>query len=437
LFQITLALKIMTVILTVPVTGTIDLTPIDNTDGEWVAPGYEVITELDFDPLEYVDDAQAAQAFFMDTDDGEKLRLILVGDDRVLVFDEPWDSYREYAIEEPWNLRFVTFSRNGKYLSLTTSRTETVTSEGGFREWEERYYNGILLEITEDEIATEYFDPSPGGFGYFRYVSNEGSVAGSNELGVISLIPQGDVDGFLARVFGTIAWQRRGCSYDNSLIALGNVGNDRGERVIKGFDWSGNQLWDAPIGDRNLTSLRVSPSGEYVLAPARNGGVVCYSGEDGSRLWETAEGLLCDFPQISPNGNYWIMAPDEIDHYYFYFGKVDEHNNLDNLSVCEFLPGTMHPVCLNVNDLGYSLVWIGDPDSDITRTLFLTPDQNPLWVSNEFSLYYESINYEFTVHAQHVDHYFKSTISAISENGDRICYTDYQTIRVIRFDEVN
>ena len=66
----------MAVILTVPVTGTIDLTPIDNTDGEWVAPGYEVITELEFDPLEYVDDVQAAQAFFMDTDDGEKLRLI-------------------------------------------------------------------------------------------------------------------------------------------------------------------------------------------------------------------------------------------------------------------------------------------------------------------------------------------------------------------------
>ena len=37
MFQISFVLKIMAVILTVPVTGTIDLTPIDNTDGEWVA----------------------------------------------------------------------------------------------------------------------------------------------------------------------------------------------------------------------------------------------------------------------------------------------------------------------------------------------------------------------------------------------------------------
>ena len=115
----------MAVILTVPVIGTLDLTPIDNTDGEWVAPGCEVITELEFDPLEYVDDVQAAQAFFMDTDDGERLRLILVGDNRVLVFDEPWETYREYTIEPPWAIGSVTFARNGKYLAISAYKDST------------------------------------------------------------------------------------------------------------------------------------------------------------------------------------------------------------------------------------------------------------------------------------------------------------------------
>ncbi|MBD3277708.1 MAG: hypothetical protein GF388_05360 [Candidatus Aegiribacteria sp.] len=380
-----------------------------------------------------MDDVQAAQAFFMDTEDGEQLRLILVGDDRVLVFDEPWDNYREYAIEEPWNLRFVTFSRNGRYLAITACKDSTYND--GYFDREIKAYKGFLLEITEDEIISEYFDPSPGGYGYFRYVSNEGRVAGSNERGVISLHPQGDVDGFLARDFGTILWQRRGCSYDNSLIALGNVGNDRGERVVKGFDWSGNQLWDSSIGDRNLTSLRVSPSGKYVLAPARNGGVVCYSGEDGSRLWETAENLLCSFPQISPNGNYWIMAPDEIDHYYFYFGEVDERGNLDNLSIYEFLPGIMHPVCLNVNDLGYSLICSYYPNLELYRTLCLNEDHVLSWSSNLYNLDRDSISFKF-IHAQHVDHHFASTIAGISESGNRICYTDYQSIKVLRFEEV-
>ena len=128
MIQLSITLKLLLTLTTVPVTGTIDLTPIDNTDGEWVAPGYEVITELDFDPLEYVDDVQAAQAFFMDTDEGEKLRLILVGDNRVLVFDEPWDDYRECSLELFERIKGITFSRNGRFIAIDSYRMETVSN---------------------------------------------------------------------------------------------------------------------------------------------------------------------------------------------------------------------------------------------------------------------------------------------------------------------
>ena len=433
MFQILFVLKIMAVILTVPVTGTIDLTPIDNTDGEWVAPGYEVITELEFNPLEYVDTVQAAQAFFMDTDEGEKLRLILVGDNRVLVFDEPWETYREYPIESPWEVFSVTFSRNGRYLAIGLSK-DTLINDGYF-EREERVYQGIRIEITENDILSEYYDPRPGGVAYYYYLSDGGRITGSNERGVIALFPQGDIEEFLSRAPKSIMWQRRGCSYNETLIAIGNTVISDGSRGIQSYDWSGNLLWETPIGDRNLTGLRVSPSGEYVLAPARNGGVVCYSGEDGSRLWETAEGLLCDFPQISPTENIWVMAPDEIGHYYFYSGTLNDHYTLDQLSIYELQPGSMHPVCLNVNNLGCSLTWLSVPHSDLTRTLLLSPDQKPFYISETYDVGFNALSFKFT-HAQSADYYFKSTISAISEDGSRISYTDYQTIKVLRFEEV-
>lgn len=433
--QITIALKLFISVLTVPVTGTIDLSPIDNIDGEWVDPGYEVVTELDFDPYDYVEDVQAGQAFFMDTDAGEMLRLILVGDNRVLVFDEPWESYREYTIEPPWEIFSATYSRNGRYMIVSVYKDSVYYD--GYYERELKAYTGFRIEITEDGFLADQFDPKPGGYGYYYYLSDDGRITGSNERGVIGLYPQGDVEEFLTREPAPIMWQRQGCSYDGSLIVLGNVPIENGVNAIQGYDWSGNLLWETSIGDRNLTGLRVSPSGEYILAPARNGGLVCYSGEDGSRLWETANGLMCDYPQIPPDGKLWIMSPDQIGHCYFYSGNLENIYNPGLISDVEMISNTMeNPICLNINNRGFSLFWIQFKENTrLFRMMFMNLDRSILWASRKFDTLTQNRRFSFQF-ANNTADYFRCVITAISEDGSRICYTDYNSIKVLRFEEV-
>jgi hypothetical protein len=433
LFQISFVLKMITVILTVPVTGTIDLTPIDNTDGEWVAPGYEVITELDFDPLEYVDDVQAAQAFFMDTDDGEKLRLILVGDNRILVFDEPWDTYRECPIDLSEQIKGITFSRNGRFIAIDTYRMETV-SDGFYREWEEAVHTGILIEITENEFLIDQFDADPANPG-FICLANNGQVSAMSGLGIVSLYPAGDLAAFMERPYQYSDYARRAASHDNSIIVRSHVTEDD-QYVIECTDWSGNRLWQTPLLEHHLISLCVSLSGEYVLAPRMNG-ITCYSGIDGSILWEAADGLMCRESQISPNEEYWIVDPVEIEHNYLCCGILENISNPNSLTISEFRSSELeNPVSMSINNTGYSIIMLHNiNDSSQLRLLLIDRNHNCIYSSSEFDLH-NSLNFRFS-EALNIAPYFENFISVISNDGMRICYSDFQSIKVLRFEEVN
>lgn len=434
MFQILFVLKIMAVILTVPITGTIDLTPMDNTDGEWVAPGYEVITELDFDPLQYVDDVQAAQAFFMDTDDGEKLRLILVGDNRVLVFDEPWNNPMEYSIEPPWEIGRVIFARNGRYLAISAYK-DSIYNDGYF-DWELKAYKGFRIEITEESILSEQFNSNPGEYFYFYYISNEGMIAGSNAIGVVSLYPQGDIDEFLSRDYITQMWNREGCSYDGSLIVLGNIPIGDGTIGIQGYDWSGNLLWETSIGDMVLTEgLNVSPSGEYVLAPTRNNGIICFSGANGQKLWETGDSRHCSSIQVSPDGNKWVGSLPAM---YFYTGNIGNSSETTSINAFDIVSTTMNtPVCLSVSSCGNSLLWMHDTqNAKLLRMILCKSDQSIVWASGEIDILTPNMRFRFHRALNPAAIYFGSSIAATSEDGSRICYTDYESIKVLRFEEV-
>ena len=425
MIQLSTALKLLLTLMTVPVTGTIDLSPIDNTDGEWVAPGYEVITELDFDPLEYVDYVQAAQAFFMDTEDGEQLRLILVGDNRVLVFDEPWDTYRECTLESPWEVKNVVFSRNGRFLAITGCKDSTYND--GFFEREMHAYRDFRIEITDEDILLERLNSNLGGY----FVSNDGRICTTSNHGLLSLYPLGDVDEYMSREPRQEAWNRYGCSYDASLIVYGNVLISNGTIGIQGYDWSGDLLWETSIGDMVLTAgLTVSPSGEYVLVPTRDNGIICFSGRNGQKLWETGDSRQCSSIQVSPDGNRWVGSLPAM---HFYTGITTNSIETFTLDSFRILSTTMqNPICLNLNNIGNSMFRIYlSQNSDSQRLVLLDSAQNKIWASSEsvsrFS-FHNSMNL--------ADLIYGNTIAAISEDGNRICYNnDNETIKVLRIEE--
>ena len=67
---------------------------LDNTDGEWIAPGYTVSEDILINPFDYVTNIEnhpkniACYAFFVDTEDGEMWRVVIVGSNRMVVLQE-------------------------------------------------------------------------------------------------------------------------------------------------------------------------------------------------------------------------------------------------------------------------------------------------------------------------------------------------------------
>ena len=303
-----------------------------------------------------------------------------------------------------------------------------------FREWEEAVHTGTLIEITEDEFLIERFDAAPANPG-FICVSNNGNVSAMSQKGVVSLYPAGDLTAFMERPNQYSDYARRAASHDNSIIVRSHVTEDD-QYVIECTDWSGNILWQAPLNGRRLTSLQVSPSGEYVLAPGMNG-LTCYSGIDGRILWETAEGLLCDYPAISPNGRFWLLTPDEVSHCYMFSGLLDNLIYPETLDASEYISERYYnPGSLWINNSGYSISTLHKlGNGDELRMLFSSHEHVIMWVSHIIDMH---SNHRFgSWYVHDMDPVFGGFIARIAENGERICYSDFQSIKVLRFEEVN
>jgi hypothetical protein len=165
--------------------------------------------------------------------------------------------------------------------------------------------------------------------------------------------------------------------------------------------------------------------------------MVCYSGGDGSKFWEIAEGLVCSYPQISPNGEHWIIAPAEIGHSYFYSGSLNKNIDDGLISASEIISSTFErAVCLNVSNHGQSLFWTYSSDNDREqRLLYLNHNHIIQWISGIIDSSPLNLRFSF-FNAKNTSDYFRGTIAAISEDGSRICYTDYQSIKVLHFEEV-
>ena len=95
----------------------VDLSVLDNADGEYIAPGYEITDEWAVDPLEYCDLVHSRQldlsVNFIPDSAGEFLRITLAGNASPVVLDEGQDVVElpvEYAVDDVYP------SPGGRYL---------------------------------------------------------------------------------------------------------------------------------------------------------------------------------------------------------------------------------------------------------------------------------------------------------------------------------
>ncbi|MCK5034741.1 MAG: PQQ-binding-like beta-propeller repeat protein [Candidatus Sabulitectum sp.] len=269
----------------------LDASILENMQDEWIAPGYRVEEEIIIDPLDYgvpQDDRDGNpriigfQSFFVQTPEGEKWRIVLTYDRKIVVLQEDAEQ-REFEVER--SIAHMINSKDGRFVLLGLQEEEDTRTEYE-RAISGIYYlppekRSVLIDI---DTGTQVSKPGIAGIGYL----------GGNGYGIASY---GDSIRFyndnlvlVKQLFNRIANISNGFtsySADGSLLVTNfceswDKYSDE-QYVMRAYDNRGNILWD--VQPPNAGVPAVSADGSLVLVIAGNR-VLCLDGGDGSLLWE-------------------------------------------------------------------------------------------------------------------------------------------------------
>ena len=268
---------------------------IENTEDQWIAPGYRIAEELVLDPGDYGTPLVSVtgnrnvigfQPFFVDTPDGEKWRIILVFDGEVVVLQEDTEIIR-FSITG--DIKYMLNSANGEYVLLGLREDEQTEEELVYEGYSPPEHRVILLDIVTGEQVT-----ATGMTGSIL-IGNDGSV-------VVIKRPEIEFYDRNLNLLGTAPNCIRQTSHtltsyasDGSLlIRQFREHPDDSIYTLRAYDRFGNVLWDSY--PPNVGWPAVSEHGEYVFVLTW-GRLMCLNGSNGEKLWEEpheneGEGLL-------------------------------------------------------------------------------------------------------------------------------------------------
>ncbi len=274
---------------------TLDTDLIENTDGQWIAPGYRIAEELILDPGDYgtplldfngTRNVIGFQSFFVDTPDGEKWRLVLAYEGEVVVLQEDTEP-RSFEIEK--SSTYMLNSPNGRYVLL------------GLKEEEQTQEEMILYGITPPERRAVLLDVETGnqvtttGLTGSLLIANDGCMVGIHNN---SLHFYDSSFNLLNSTFNSIMQtSHTPTSYasDGSLfVRQYRESSDDSIYTLRAYDRYGNVLWDSY--PPNVGWPVVSEHGDYVFVLTW-GRLMCLDGSNAEKLWEEphdneGEGLL-------------------------------------------------------------------------------------------------------------------------------------------------
>ncbi len=289
----------------------LDASIFDGVQDEWIAPGYRIAEEMIIDPLDYgvpQNDREGNpkiigfQSFFVQTSEGEKWRIILTYDKKVVVLQEDAE-LREFEVER--SIKYMINSKDGRFVLLRFQEEIQTRQEIAIEGLNPPKHRSVLINI---ETGTQVTGSGIAGIGYL----------GDNGYGIASY---GDSIRFydenlnlVKRVFNKIANVSNGAtSYaaDGSLMVTifgeSYEGFENGSYSLRAYDQNGKVLWDA--FPPNTGRSAISEDGSLVLIIGINS-LMCLDGSDGSLLWEEPYENNCGISSAARNAAACCFATD-------------------------------------------------------------------------------------------------------------------------------
>lgn len=412
-------------------------TLINSTEGEWLASGYSIVLETTIDPLDYDGEPMGTNprmdnaiqlgclSFFVQTEDGEKWRIVMVFRDKVIVVQEDSET-REIPLTISGNGVF--FSKGGKYVLVHGGLYNTNANE--------------LINI--DEGTSEFFDYGLTDGATFTWVGDQGTVLTylkpgrySGEGGLLSFYNHSQLVNTIEGVFIPAM------SHDGSLIVCGVYPTDNIEDFyLTAYNNAGQMLWsrDVPTDMRfMMNGVSMPQDGEFLIIYGPNGGLECYSGGEGELLWSnsssggyapiSSSGEYCSFGWESPMNR--ELPPPERRGGTVTCRITDLLIDSDNLQVENFFGGELvvsnDGCCLSI---GY-----GTNSMPKTQIRYYLTDSTSsvLWMSPWFDV--ETGSHFCGFKNNNIEPNMGDSNAALSSDGRRVVYDDDFIIRIIRIEK--
>ena len=410
-------------------------------DESWTAPGYTVEEIVSINPLDYGEPIRRAgdqaciscQMFFVDTDQGEKWRIVIVFRDKVTVLQED-EEQRDIPLT--CTPQGAIYSRGGRYMLVQGSLNSQPYDE--------------LISIDSGEV-TPYLFRQQTGWGGYVFVCDNGSTARSSygqmfrsDPGRIQIIDS-DLNVLMDwedQTTGTMEGSRNpihlynngsiGVAADGSLFLRSFSPADERTAYVTAYDADGDILWESS----DCPYMLITSDGEYLLL-ADGSDIITMDASTGELLqtYTREEGGL-NAPTCSPTGHAWaVQLRHGLESGLIWGTDPSRDNDMRVLSY--FSEEWDHVNPYRVSELGYVLgtTTALEPSGYqhwFKRFALVSSNGSIVWISTVYD--YDSGSFE--AHGCNLNHEpeLGAIPCAIQTDGIRFAYSDYEMLRVFAVD---
>ena len=407
-------------------------------DGSWTAPGYTVEEIVTINPLDYGEPIGWAgeqaciscQMFFVETDQGEKWRIVIVFRDKVTVLQED-EEQRDIPLT--CTPQGAIYSRGGRYMLVQGSLNSQPYDE--------------LISIDSGEV-TPYLFRQQTGWGGYVFVCDNGSTARSSygqmfrsDPGRIQMIDS-DLNVLMDwedQTTGTMEGTRNpihlhnhgsiGVAANGSLFLRSFSPADERTVYVTAYDGDGNILWESS----DCLYMLITSDGEYLIL-ADGYDIITMDASTGEILqnYTREEGGL-NAPTCSPTGHAWaVQLRDGL----AWGIKPSDPDNMNSLSYTSVNWGHINPY--RISKQGYVLgTGTARPPSGyphhVKRFILVSNRGDIVWISSVFSLGSNPLR----VHSCNYNHELElgGIPCALQSDGMRFAYSDYEMLRIFSVEE--